>query len=207
MDVEDRCATRFVACKTRVAPLKEQTIPWLELLSALLLSELMESVSQALDTELSLGQPSYFTDSKVTLYWIKGQGKEWNPFVQNRVNQIHSLTAADQWQHCASTENPADIPSRGMDPSHLSTCSLWLHGPSWLCDGSGFHNCDEIMTMPKECGLEQKKAKRSHTLLAPAKDDKQIKIGKLMKCEEFSSKIRLLRGDSTFQDLDVQDQK
>ena len=47
--------------------------------------------------------------------------------------------------------------------------------------------------MAEECGLEQKKAKHSHTLLAPAKDDKQIKIGKLMKCEEFSSKIRLLQ--------------
>lgn len=59
---------RFVACKMRVSPLKEQTIPRLELLSALLLSKLMVSVSQALEAELPLGQPSYFTDSKVALY-------------------------------------------------------------------------------------------------------------------------------------------
>ena len=34
MDVRDSHVTRFIACKTRVAPLKEQTMPRLELLSA-----------------------------------------------------------------------------------------------------------------------------------------------------------------------------
>lgn len=47
------CLTRFVACKT---PAKEQTIPPLELLSALLLSNLMTSVFQALSLELLLGE-------------------------------------------------------------------------------------------------------------------------------------------------------
>ncbi len=69
------CSARFVACKTRVAPIKTQTIPSLELLSALLLSKLMDNVSQALSLELMLGEPSYFTDSKVSLYWIQGQDK------------------------------------------------------------------------------------------------------------------------------------
>ena len=101
------CSTRFVACTTRVSPVKEQTIPRLELLSASLLSKLMTSVSQALSLELSLGEPSYFTDSKVSLYW------EWKPFVQNRVNQIRSVAQPHQWAHCAGKENPADIPSRG----------------------------------------------------------------------------------------------
>ena len=71
LDVRDSHVTRFIACKTRVAPLKEQTIPRLELVSAVLLSKLMTSVSQALNPERSLGQPSYFTISKVALYWIR----------------------------------------------------------------------------------------------------------------------------------------
>ena len=73
VETRSGCYARFVACKTRVSPVQRQTIPRLELLSALLLSKLMASVSQALDLELSLGRPSYFTDSKVALYWIKGQ--------------------------------------------------------------------------------------------------------------------------------------
>ena len=158
MDERDSHVTRFIVCKTRVAPLKEQTIPRLELLSAVLLSKLMTNVSQALNHELSLGQTSYFTNSKVALYWIKGRRKEWQPFVQNRVKQIRSLTIVDQWQHCAGIENPADIPSRGMESSQLSSCSLWLHGRPWLCGGSGSPNCDELTTMPEKYGLEQKKS-------------------------------------------------
>ena len=52
------CYTRLVACKTRVAPTHAQTIPCLELLSAVLLSKLMASVSSALSTRLELQQPS-----------------------------------------------------------------------------------------------------------------------------------------------------
>ena len=113
--VELECGylTRFVACKTRVIPVKGQTIPRLELLSASLLSKLMASVAQAFELELSLEEPNYFTDSKVALYWIKGQEREWKPFIQNRVNLIRSLTQTDHWAHCAGKENPADIPSRG----------------------------------------------------------------------------------------------
>ncbi|KAL5518068.1 hypothetical protein EMCRGX_G003741 [Ephydatia muelleri] len=79
---------RFVASKIRVAPAKGMTIPRLELLAALLLSKLMVSVSCALEPELTLDDPSCFTDSKVTLYWIQGQTKEWKQFVQNRKSQV-----------------------------------------------------------------------------------------------------------------------
>ena len=46
--------------------------------------------------------------------------------------------------------------------------------------------------MPQEYGMKQKKVKHSHTPLAPASDDKQVKIGNLMMCEDFSFKTQLL---------------
>ncbi len=101
---------RFVASKTRVSLLKSQTIPRLELLSALLLARLLDSVSQSLSIELSLSLPQCFTDSTVTLCWIKGTDKCWKPFVQNRVAEIRTLVSSSQWKHCSGKDNPADIP-------------------------------------------------------------------------------------------------
>ena len=59
----------FIASKTRVAPLKCQTIPRLELLS-ILLARLLSSVSASMESELILDPSTCYTDSKVALFWI-----------------------------------------------------------------------------------------------------------------------------------------
>ena len=56
---------RFVASKTRVAPLSNQTIPRLELLSAVVLARLMHSVKEALTSEIEISKLVCWTDSKV----------------------------------------------------------------------------------------------------------------------------------------------
>ena len=106
----------FVA---RVAPVSKQTIPRLELLSALLLSNLITTVTAALREDVQIDSVTCYTDSRVSLYWIKGLIKKWKPFVQNRVNAIRGLIPPDQWKHCAGDDNPADLPSRGMTSTDL----------------------------------------------------------------------------------------
>ena len=66
---------RFVMSKTQVSPLKTQTIPRLELLAALLLARLMNSVTRCLEPELNLMEPLCYTDSAIALYWIRGDTK------------------------------------------------------------------------------------------------------------------------------------
>ena len=65
----------FVAAKTRVAPKRGQTIPRLELLSALLLARLMSKVVSCLAQDTQLDPPVYFSDSQVALHWICGENK------------------------------------------------------------------------------------------------------------------------------------
>ena len=104
----------LLTSKTRVAPLKEMTIPKLELLSALLLSRLVSSVEKVLKEEMELVPTVCFTDSRVALGWVKQSKREWKQFVENRVSEIRSLMPLKSWYHCAGVDNPVDIPSRGV---------------------------------------------------------------------------------------------
>ena len=71
--------TRFVAAKARVAPLKELTIPHLELQAAVLASCLGKSILQEL--RFNFKSVHYPSDSHVALTWIKGETHSFKPFV------------------------------------------------------------------------------------------------------------------------------
>ena len=77
VESEDGSHVDFVAAKAQVSPLKQQTIPTLELLSALLLTRLIASVTEALWDELLVSLYSCFTNSTVALHWIWGVSRLW----------------------------------------------------------------------------------------------------------------------------------
>lgn len=114
--------TRLLCSKSRVAPIKTVSIPHLELCSALLLSRLLQQVKQACKFEFH--EIFAFTDSLITLYWIKGNLSRWKPFVANPVSEIFSILPAEMWAHVKSEDNPADLLSRGAFPKVLQTCSI-----------------------------------------------------------------------------------
>jgi len=88
---------------------------------------------KALETVIDVQMGSCFTDSKVVLFWIKGEGKQWKQFVHNRVTEIRALVpAAQHWLHCVGRDNPADLLSCGASPKQLETSLVWKHGIDWL---------------------------------------------------------------------------
>ena len=186
----------FVTSKTSVTPLDKQTIPRLELLSALLLSKLVTTAFSALNQDLVIKSVTCYTDSKVSLFWIKGVEKEWKPFVQNRVNGIRKLVAAEQWKHCPGKDNPADLTSRGVTPTELAGSTFWRHGPSWLVNL--VPKDDDDLIMPEECKKEMKVTKemqvtRSNTQHSLPIASKLRGISHIMNCEHFSTLKKLLR--------------
>ena len=180
---------RFIASKTRVSPLKPQTIPRLELLSALLLARLMKSVATSLGTELELEDPTCYTDSEVSLYWIKGIDRVWKQFVQHRVIEIRNLLPSACWRHCPGVDNPADLPSRGATPADLAKNELWLNGPRWI---GAVVDEEPQPEMPAECSIELR-VKDRPTVLRVTAIDKQSNIEELIDLQRHSSLQRLLR--------------
>ena len=64
-------SVNLIASKSRLAPMKQNTIPRLEFLGNILLSRLMNSVKSALSKCILISNCYFWTDSQVTLSWIK----------------------------------------------------------------------------------------------------------------------------------------
>ncbi|XP_072384485.1 uncharacterized protein [Diabrotica undecimpunctata] len=130
----------FISCnlissKSRVSPVKVVTLPRLELLGVLLLSNLVTKIlSVLIPSQSQINSVNLWTDSEVVLAWINSHPSRWSTFVANRVTQIQELTSNHTWRHVRSKDNPADILSRGATPLQLLDCDLWFNGPQFLSD-------------------------------------------------------------------------
>src|SRR6185503_3988674 len=71
-------------------------------------------------------------DSSTALKWIAGSSSRWKTFVANRVSEIQTLLKHQQWRYVKTTENPADLLTRGISASDLKSSKLWWNGPEWL---------------------------------------------------------------------------
>jgi hypothetical protein len=128
---DGRVAVKFVASKTKVAPTKKQSIPCLELLGALILARLVATIKESLSLPLDT-ETFYWVDSITTLYWIQNV-KSWKQYVEHRVREIHQLSDKEQWRFCPGLQNPADLPSRGLNGEELETNTVRWNGLEFLC--------------------------------------------------------------------------
>ncbi|RWR99400.1 uncharacterized protein B4U79_13499, partial [Dinothrombium tinctorium] len=120
--------TTFVMSKSRVAPLKKMTLPRLELMGALIGARLAKYLNKLFQNK----RIHLWTDSMITLHWIRGTAKRWKPFVENRIAEIHEHTDPSNWSYCEGTTNPADKLTRGLNVNELEKDYLWWNGPRWL---------------------------------------------------------------------------
>ena len=120
----------LVMAKSRVAPLKQTSIPRLELGAATVAVRVNHMIQQEL--EIPVHNTYYWTDSKSVLRYIKNESTRFHTFVANRVAVIRDGSSHSQWRYVDTANNPADDSSRGLTIDSLLKSKRWLRGPEFL---------------------------------------------------------------------------
>ena len=95
---------------------------------ALLASRLKRHAEAALT--LAIEKVYMWSDSSTVLQWLHSPEKQL-VFVANRISEILDASTVDEWAHVSSTNNPADVVTRGMSIDELKS-SAWINGPECL---------------------------------------------------------------------------
>ena len=104
--------------KSRVTPSKPITVPRLELTAAVTSVKVGTFLKKEL--EYSDLKQFYYTDSKVVLGYICNESNRFHIFVANCVQKIRDYTSPDDWRHINTSNNPADLASRGPSAQEVN---------------------------------------------------------------------------------------
>ena len=123
----------LVMSKSCIAPIRTITLPKLELMAAVVATRLAQFVISSMDFQCHV--PPYnihfWTDSQIVLYWIYKNNHS-GPFISHRVKEIVKSFSANLWSYTPSSDNPADLLTRGISTQQLISSQLWSKGPNWL---------------------------------------------------------------------------
>ena len=154
------------------------TMPKLELQAAVLATRLKVSVLEQL--KFRVNKTYFWTDSQITLKYIKNESKRFPIFVMNRLHEIRG------WNYVPNEMNPADHCTHYTPFSQLMSQTSWIDGPKCLKDNSSF-NSSESLTIDEKNVLTVIEERQVHITTNITK-----KTHSCIKWEYYSSFPKLL---------------
>ncbi|KAK3715636.1 hypothetical protein QZH41_008075 [Actinostola sp. cb2023] len=130
VDDRSRIHCAFVMGKARLAPLREISIPRLELTAAVISVKLSKAIREQLDWTVQ--RVYYWTDSTSVLKCINNTTKRFHTFESNRLTLIHDGSIPSEWRYVNREDNPADDGSKGLKLDNAIKDDRWVKGPRFL---------------------------------------------------------------------------
>ena len=127
---DGRVHVALLMSKARLAPIKQTTVPRLELSVAVVAVKLDHLIRRELELPLLMSQ--FWSDSQIVIAYIRNETKRFKTFVANHVSQIHQLSEPRQCLFVPGDDNPADVLSRGWTAENIP--DIWRHGLEFLWD-------------------------------------------------------------------------
>nr|XP_023021145.1 uncharacterized protein LOC111509606 [Leptinotarsa decemlineata] len=174
----------LISAKTRVAPLKELSIPRLELQAEVMANRLSQLRRKEL--EIPINRTFFWSDSRCVLNWIRGDGKNYKPFVSHRMGEIQERTEVKDWYWVSTEYNIADEATRWTVGEKIIS-DQWFSGPHFLRQSEELWPCQKDMKYLCEVDVELKQ-KQFGTCLLITNHENCLPLVK-----RFSKWIRLIR--------------
>ena len=106
----------FLMGKCKPAPIKQMSVPKMELEAAVIGVRLLELIQRQMT--LTIDQNFLWSDSQIFLDWVASNKKQ-NVFVSNRLQEIHKSSFPKQWHHISTYLNPAYHGTRGLETNEI----------------------------------------------------------------------------------------
>ena len=162
--INDKC--NLVMAKAKLAPIKPTSIPRLELLGAVVATDLDLLVKRHL--EIPIDKTYFWTDSTIVLQYINSDDCQFQTFVANRISKIRERSNPDQWRHVDSASNPADDISRGLTAGEMLSNKRWISGPAYLqLREEDWPTQPSIGNLPEDAEIKRAKGVYMATCTAP----------------------------------------
>ncbi|XP_042232302.1 uncharacterized protein LOC121873053 [Homarus americanus] len=120
VDNEGNAICSFVCGKARLAPLKQLTVPRLELCAAVLATRVDQTIKREIGVPLE--KSVFWTDSMIVIMYISNLEKRFHTFVANRISAIH---VRSRW-------NPTEDAIRGIPVEDMLKECRWIDGSFFL---------------------------------------------------------------------------
>ncbi|XP_068229326.1 uncharacterized protein [Palaemon carinicauda] len=127
---DSKFESSLIMAKNKIAPVKQMSIPRLELCGALIAARMRELIVKEFSWEFE--SVYHIVDSTIVRSQIQKESHGFNTFVAVRIAEIQIKTDSREWWWVDSIQNVADMTSKPCSPEKMGENSAWQNGPKFL---------------------------------------------------------------------------